>query len=55
MNDLLRDIIEKREVVAFIDNIMVVTETEERHNKIVEEVLRKLEGNNLFVKLEKCV
>ena len=29
--------------------------TEEGHNKIVEEVLRRLEENDLFVKPEKCV
>jgi len=40
--------------VTFIDNILVVTEMEEGHNKLVEEVLRRLEENNLFVKPEKC-
>ena len=34
---------------------MVATETEEGHDEIVEEVLRRLEENNLFVKLEKYV
>ena len=52
---MLRDIIEKGEVVAFIDDVMIVIETEEGHDKIVEEVLRRLEENNSFVKLEKCV
>jgi len=40
---------------VFIDDVMVVTETEEGHNEIVEEVLRRLEENDLFVKLEKYV
>ena len=40
--------------MTFIDNILVVTEMEEGHNKLVEEVLRRLEENNLFVKPEKC-
>jgi len=35
--------------------IMIVMDTEEEHNKIVEEVLRRLEENDLFVKPEKCV
>ena len=39
----------------FIDDVMVATETEEGHDEIVEEVLRRLEENDLFVKLEKCV
>ena len=55
MNDLLRDIIEKREVAAFIDDVMIATETEKEHDEIVEEVLRKMEKNDLFVKLEKYV
>ena len=42
-------------VVAFVDNILVETETEEEHNEIVEEVLRRLEKNDLYVKPEKCV
>ena len=55
MNNLLRDIVVEEKVVVFIDDVMVVTETKEEHNKIVEEVLRRLEENNLFVKLEKCI
>jgi len=35
--------------------MLVKTETEEEHNKIVEEVLRRLEENNLYVKLEKYI
>jgi len=37
--------------VIFIDDILVATDTEEGHNK---EVLKRLEENDLFVKLEKC-
>ena len=55
MNDLLRDLIEKGEVAAFIDDVMIATETEKEHDEIVEEVLRKMEKNDLFVKLEKYV
>ena len=42
-------------VVAFVDNVLVETETEEEHNEIVEEVLRRLEENNLYIKPEKCM
>ena len=42
-------------VATFIDDILVATETEEGHDEIVEEVLRQLEENNLYVKPEKCV
>ena len=42
-------------MAAFVDNVLVETEIEEGHNKIVEEVLKQLEENNLYVKPEKCV
>ena len=40
INDLFRDMINKRDVATFIDNVLVATETEEGHDEIVEEVLR---------------
>ena len=55
MNDLLRDMIEGGDVAVFIDDVMMGTETEEGHNDIVKEVLRRIAGNNLFVKPERCV
>ncbi len=35
--------------------MMVAMETEKGHDEIVEEVLRRLEENDLFVKSEKCM
>jgi len=55
MNDLLRNMIEVGDVAVFIDDMMVGMETEEKHDNIVKEVLRKIAKNNLFVKLEKYV
>ena len=55
INDLLRDLIKTGKIVTFIDNMMIATGTEEEHDKIVEEVLRKMEENDLFVKPEKYV
>ena len=55
MNDFLRDLVVEEKVAVFIDDVMVATETEEGYDEIVEEVLRRLEENDLFVKLEKCV
>jgi len=55
MNDLLRDLVVEEKVAVFIDNVMIATETEEEHDEIVEEVLRRLEENDLFVKPDKCV
>jgi len=55
MNEILRDMINKGKVAAFVDDVLVGTEMEEGHNDIVEEVLRRLEENDLYVKSEKCV
>ena len=55
MNNLLRDMIEVEDVAAFIDDIIVRTETEEGYDNIMEEVLRRIAKNDLFVKPEKCV
>ena len=42
INKILRDLINTREVASLINN------------EIVEEVVKKLEENNLYIKLEKC-
>jgi len=54
INEILRDMINEGKVAAFVDNVLVGTETEEGHDEIVEEVLRRLEENDLYVKPEKC-
>ena len=54
MNKLLRDLINTGKVAVFIDDVIVGTETEKGHNELVEEVIRRLEENNLYVKPEKC-
>jgi len=41
-------------VASFIDNVIVGAEGEEGHDEIVEEVVRRLAENDLYVKLEKC-
>ena len=55
INDLPRDLVVEEKVAVFIDDVIIATETKEEHNEIVEEVLRRLEENDLFVKPEKCV
>ena len=53
INNLLRDLVVEEKVAVFIDDVMIAAEIEKGHNEIVEEVLRRLEKNDLFVKLEK--
>ena len=54
MNELLRDLINTGKVVVFIDDMIVGTETEEGHDELVAEVVKRLEENDLYVKPEKC-
>ena len=54
INKLLIDLISMGKVRSFIDDIMVGTEIEEGHDELVAEILRRLEENYLYVKLEKC-
>jgi len=40
-------------MVSFIDDVIIEMETEERHNEIVEEVVKRLAENDLYIKPEK--
>ena len=53
MNEILRDLINTGKVAVFIDDVIVGTEMEEGHDELVVEVIKRLEGNDLYVKLEK--
>jgi len=55
MNEILRDLINEGKVVAFMDDVLVGTETEKGHDEIIEEILKRLEENDLYVKPEKCM
>jgi Reverse transcriptase (RNA-dependent DNA polymerase) len=54
MNDIMKGLINRGVVIVFIDNILIFTETEEGHDEVVQEVLQKLQENDLFLKVEKC-
>ena len=47
--------IEARNIIAFINDVIVRMEIEEIYNNIIEEVLKIIAKDNLFVKLEKYV
>ena len=53
MNELLRDLTNTGKMAAFIDNIIVGIKEEEEHDELVAEIIKRLEENNLYVKLEK--
>ena len=54
MNELLRDLINTGKVVAFIDDVIIGTEIKEGHDELVAEIIKRMEENDLYVKLEKC-
>ena len=54
INELLRDLINTGKVAAFIDDVIVGTETEEGHDELVAEIIKRMEENDLYVKPEKC-
>jgi len=47
-------LINTREVASFIDNAIVRMEEEKEHDEEIEEVVKRLIENNLYVKPEKC-
>ena len=55
MNNILRDLIDTGDIVVFMDNILVGTKNEKKHNEIVKKIPRKIEANDLYLKSEKCM
>jgi len=53
INEILWNLINTRKVVSFIDNVIVGTEEEEGCDEVVEEIVKRLVKNNLYVKPEK--
>ena len=53
MNKILKNLINTRKVVSFINNIIVVIKKEKEHNKVVEKVVKRLAKDDLYIKPEK--
>ena len=49
-NEILQNLIDTSKVASFIDNVIVGTKKEEEHDKVVEEVEKRLVENDLYVK-----
>ena len=50
MNEILGNLINIEKVACFIDDVIVEIEIEEEHNEIVEEVVKRLTENNLYIR-----
>ena len=53
MNKILQNLINTEKMASFIDNVIIGTEREEGHDELVEEIVRRVVENDLYVKLEK--
>jgi len=53
INGILWNLINTGKVASFIDDVIIGTKEEEGHDELVEEVVRRLAENNLYVKPEK--
>ena len=53
MDKILWDLINTGKMVSFTDNVMVETEKEVEYDEIVEEVVKRLAENDLYIKPEK--
>ena len=53
MNEILWNLVNTGEMASFIDDIIVGTKEEKEHDEVVEEVVKRLAENNLYVKPEK--
>ena len=53
INKLLRDLINTGKMAAFIDNVIIGTETEEGYDELLVEVIKRMEENDLYIKPEK--
>jgi len=54
MNEILQNLINTGKVASFIDDIIVGTEEKKEYDEVVEEVVKRLAENDLYIKLEKC-
>jgi len=54
MNHILSDMLDMG-TLAYMDDILVYANTEEKHDEMVREVLKRLQNNGLAISPEKCI
>jgi len=54
MNNVFRTVIAEGIVVVYLDDILIFTKTEEKHERAVQRVLEILTEHKLFLRPEKC-
>jgi len=54
MDDVFNGLIMEGVVVVYLDDILILTETLEEHQRVTRRVMELLRKNNLFLKPKKC-
>ncbi len=54
MNDIFKDLIASGAITVYLDDILIMSKTKEEHCRITRKVLKVLQKNKLFLKVEKC-
>jgi hypothetical protein len=54
MNHTLKDLRDEC-IVVYIDDVLISTKTDEKHDLLVKEVLKRLTENDLVISPEKCI
>jgi len=54
MNDILGDLIHIQLVIVYLDDILIFGTCLKEHRQLVKEVLKRLQFNDLYAKVEKC-
>ena len=54
MNHIFKNLIHRRVLTIYMDDLLVFTKDHKEHQEVVREVLTILRANNLFLKPEKC-
>ena len=55
MNTIFKDLIDTGKVVIYMDDILIFTDSLDEHRSLVNQVLQRLQDNDLYAKPEKCV
>ena len=54
MNSLFADLIAEGKVAVYLDDILIFTKDLEEHRRVVQDVLGRLQQNDLYLHPEKC-
>jgi hypothetical protein len=54
MDSIFSDMVERNEVLVYMDDILIFAKTQEELDRLTREVLKRLRDNDLFLKPKKC-